>query len=664
MQQVRPGGLGLQTGQRLAARARASLPRGQTLPRKAWDTRHRALFLLLLLHAIALPALAMLHGDDVGHALSHGAAIGSICAVAYVFRRRRRAASSIVSLGLITCSALLVHVTGGVIEAHFHFFVMIVVLALYEDWVPFLLAAAYVVVHHGVAGALAPHDVYNHPDAIAHPWRWALIHGAFVTAAGVASLAAWRLNESARSETELAHRETRQILATAHDPFISIDERGRIIDCNPQAEATFGWPCEAMLGRELAETIIAPQHREGYRRGMAHFLATGEGPILGKRLELPALHREGYQFPVELTISALETERGPTFNIFLRDLSEEERQRRYLDAQHRVQTVMAEAERVSDAVPRLLAAIGESMSWDYGAYWGFAGGGLYVDMSWKSTPGEFDIFDRSSKEKFLPPGVGLPGRVLQHGRPEYVEDVTVDGNFTRIPAAKKVGLRTAVAIPMEVQGEPRGVLEFFSRGSRHPEPELLETMQTLTGTIARFFSIIADREELRGTLERLALTDALTSLPNRRAWTDGLEREIARAGRSEQELCVALIDLDGFKRYNDSNGHAAGDELLRGVSASWSECLRATDLLARLGGDEFALAFPGQPAAEAAAVLERLRTALPGEATCSVGLARWTPGETPYEVMSRADVALYEAKEAGRDRVVVADDRAGAGAAG
>ena len=105
----------------------------------------------------------------------------------------------------MTSSALLVHVWDGVIEAHFHFFVMVVVLALYEDWLVFLVAAAYVVVHHAGFGVLHPDSVYNHPDAIAHPLKWALIHGLFVTAAGIAGVVGWRFNEIARAQLQDAH---------------------------------------------------------------------------------------------------------------------------------------------------------------------------------------------------------------------------------------------------------------------------------------------------------------------------------------------------------------------------------------------------------------------------------------------------------------------------
>jgi PAS domain S-box-containing protein len=87
---------------------------------------------------------------------------------------------------------------------------MIALLALYEDWLPFLVAAAYVVVHHGLMGALDPGGVYNHPDAAAHPWKWAAIHGAFVAAAGAASVTAWRLNEDVRADTRRAYEQVRR----------------------------------------------------------------------------------------------------------------------------------------------------------------------------------------------------------------------------------------------------------------------------------------------------------------------------------------------------------------------------------------------------------------------------------------------------------------------
>jgi diguanylate cyclase (GGDEF)-like protein/PAS domain S-box-containing protein len=190
----------------LPGRIRDALPQGRTLPEDIWRRRHRALTLLLWAHVIGLTLFGVARGYPLLHSMFDGSVVAAPAVLALMVRRRQRASAVLVSLGLITSSAILVHLWGGVIEAHFHFFVMIVVLSLYEDWLPFLIAAAYVVIHHGLFGALDPGSVFNHHAAIAHPWRWALIHGGFVTAAGAGAVANWRLNENVRAETREAYR--------------------------------------------------------------------------------------------------------------------------------------------------------------------------------------------------------------------------------------------------------------------------------------------------------------------------------------------------------------------------------------------------------------------------------------------------------------------------
>ena len=128
-------------------------------------------------------------------------------------------------------------------------------------------------------------------------------------------------------DLERSERHTRKILHAAHDAFVSIDADGSITDWNPQAESLFGWSREEALGRELAATIIPEQHRAAHRRGIERFMQTGAGPVLDRLLELTALHRAGREFPVELTISVVETDSGCSFNAFLRDISERTRLR-------------------------------------------------------------------------------------------------------------------------------------------------------------------------------------------------------------------------------------------------------------------------------------------------------------------------------------------------
>jgi diguanylate cyclase (GGDEF)-like protein len=180
---------------RRIARIRAAMPEGRMLPDHLWQRRHRVIVAALCAHVPGLLAFGLARGYPFFHTLLDVApalALGALAATTRLSPRWRMAAAS---TGLVTCSALLVHLWGGVIEAHFHFFVVIGLLTLYQDWLPFLLSIGYVVLHHGVMGVLEPHSVYSNPQAAASPWRWALIHGAFVLAASATHMASWRTNE-------------------------------------------------------------------------------------------------------------------------------------------------------------------------------------------------------------------------------------------------------------------------------------------------------------------------------------------------------------------------------------------------------------------------------------------------------------------------------------
>lgn len=155
-------------------------------------------------------------------------------------------------------------------------------------------------------------------------------------------------------------------------------------------------------------------------------------------------------------------------------------------------------------------------------------------------------------------------------------------------------------------------------------------------------------------LEALSSTDALTSVVNRRGWDAVLRTEVARAHRSREPLAVVMLDIDHFKKFNDTHGHPAGDALLADAAALWQAQLRPGDLLARIGGEEFALLLTGCDGFTAMPVVERLRAATPRGVTCSAGIAALDRSDAPADLMSRADVALYQAKEAGRDQTVVA----------
>ncbi|MGH8355384.1 MAG: ATP-binding protein, partial [Pseudomonas sp.] len=131
---------------------------------------------------------------------------------------------------------------------------------------------------------------------------------------------------AARTDQLRASEErTRSILASAQDAFIGMDAAGRISDWNPQAEATFGWSSSEALGQPMHQLIIPPQFHERHLQGLRHFLASGEGPLLNKRIEVTAVHRDGHELPVELTLSLVHLGDGVMFGAFLHDISERRR---------------------------------------------------------------------------------------------------------------------------------------------------------------------------------------------------------------------------------------------------------------------------------------------------------------------------------------------------
>lgn len=171
-------------------------------------------------------------------------------------------------------------------------------------------------------------------------------------------------------------------------------------------------------------------------------------------------------------------------------------------------------------------------------------------------------------------------------------------------------------------------------------------------------------------VRKLAATDGLTGLLNRRSFMSGLDGEHARLRRFEtQQASVIMFDLDYFKRINDSYGHAAGDQVLRHFAVLLAQTLREVDIVGRLGGEEFAALLPGADCNAAVDAAERIRTSLQGKpirwddsvltATVSIGIASLQATDThPDEALARADSALYQAKNRGRNCVVVFEQNA------
>jgi diguanylate cyclase (GGDEF)-like protein len=236
------------------------------------------------------------------------------------------------------------------------------------------------------------------------------------------------------------------------------------------------------------------------------------------------------------------------------------------------------------------------------------------------------------------------------GQPHFVADLRGNPRVAQ-PVRDQLGAASALWQPVLRNGVPIGVLTL---AWEERVAEVSERVRSLMGLLAAEAAVAIERADLLARLEAVARTDDLTGLANRRAWDEHLPRELARARREERPVCVAMIDLDHFKDYNDRRGHQAGDRLLKQVAATWREMLRPSDLLARYGGEEFGLLLPSCPLEQGLEVVERLRACTIAGQTCSAGVAAWEEDESPDQLVSRADRALYEAKKAGRDRAIAA----------
>jgi diguanylate cyclase (GGDEF)-like protein len=176
------------------------------------------------------------------------------------------------------------------------------------------------------------------------------------------------------------------------------------------------------------------------------------------------------------------------------------------------------------------------------------------------------------------------------------------------------------------------------------------TRATMIALLAHEVAAAIERADLMLRLTDMASTDPLTGLPNRRAWETALDHALL----NREPFVLAMLDFDHFKIFNDTQGHPAGDRLLKEAAAAWREELRAGDFLARIGGEEFALLLPKCTSQDALMVVDRLRRRVPYEQTCSAGVIVCESGEAPDSLMTRVDEALYTAKAAGRDYVSLA----------
>ena len=276
-----------------------------------------------------------------------------------------------------------------------------------------------------------------------------------------------------------------------------MDAGGFITDWNPQAEATFGWSRQEAIGRVLAETIIPERFHADHWRGLKRFVETGEAHILDTRLELSAMHREGYEFPVEVTISASGDPEPPRFYAFLHDISERRRSDQFLRAQHALTATLAEAESVDERAAGGPGSLAQAMGWAAGRLLGARGrpAALQADLELRRQRDD-GRFAQASRRHPSSPARACPGRRGRRGSAVWMSDVSMDDGFVRTEAAAAEGLHSAVAVPVPAAEGVRGMLEFFSLEAKPRQAELVEMMSVLSAQAGHFLDVLDERAGL------------------------------------------------------------------------------------------------------------------------------------------------------------------------
>ncbi|HEX9969710.1 MAG TPA: PAS domain S-box protein, partial [Acidimicrobiales bacterium] len=269
------------------------MPRGTELSAPEWQQRHARIVALLWAHVPFIVAFGLLRGEEPLHCLVEGVPVALVAWLARLDRLGQSLRSVVAGMGLMLASATLVHLSGGATEMHFHFFVMIGVISLYQQWPPFLASIAFVAVHHGVGGLLAPEDVFSHESAWRSPVKWALIHAVFVLAASTASIASWGIVEEghrrSRKAVEDSERWFRSLIENSTDVVTVVDADGLITYSSPSTATVLGYSPEERLGRSGFD-FLHPDDQEQSAAVLQRVLAY---PGTTAELQVRVLHAEG-----------------------------------------------------------------------------------------------------------------------------------------------------------------------------------------------------------------------------------------------------------------------------------------------------------------------------------------------------------------------------------
>jgi diguanylate cyclase (GGDEF)-like protein/PAS domain S-box-containing protein len=451
-----------------------------------------------------------------------------------------------------------------------------------------------------------------------------------------------------------------QLVETAPDGIVVVDARGVIRLANRQAETLFGWRRGDLVGKPI-EVLVPDRVRGAHPDHRARYMASPRTRPMAAGLELTARKTDGSEFPVDISLSPLDTGEELWVSAAIRDATARKRAEAELrQAYKRASASVAEMERQS----RELAKVSEM------------GDMLQSCLSAEEAYGVIAAF----AAELFPSTSGIVYRPT--GSPTTLEGVSTWGGATRrssVIAAddcwalrrgrvhRAVGNRAELAcrhhafmgdhgwslcLPLLAHGELLGLLHIRQGAGdesvvidRHPSGA-----ERLAVTVAENLSLALANLKLRENLRSQSERDVLTGLYNRRHMDETLEREVLRAVADDRHLSVLVVDVDHFKQLNDTKGHLAGDDALRDLARLLLRSTRGGDVVCRHGGDEFVLVLPGLERAAAVQRAEDLRQAAQEElaSTISIGVASLPEdGANGHELLRNGDFYLYKAKEGG-----------------
>lgn len=486
----------------------------------------------------------------------------------------------------------------------------------------------------------------------------------------------WTLATSHSRAIELANAMTadlreseekfRSFTETASDAIVTADSDGKIIYVNAGTSLLFGYTGDELIGRDYS-VLIPERFRDPSPEIFLQNIDSKLSSQRGKSIEMIALRNDQSEIPVELSVTRWKNERGSYFSAIIRDITERKKTEQSLNQKNAfvqllyvVSVAANESTNLEDALQTCLNEICSHMNWSVGHVF-FKSEDLekilYPSEIWYfDHPIDFVSFKIESEKTCLKTGEGLPGMVLERAEPICSPLSSQDHRHLRIRLAESAGIQSGFAIPLFVKDEVVAVLEFFSKKIMEPDASTLEVMAHIGTQLGR----VIERKKAQEKLDYMATHDPLSHLPNRTLFSNRLEQAIAIAKRNNSMAVVFFVDLDQFKRINDTLGHTLGDIALQEVAKRLHKCVRTGDTVARWGGDEFTLLFENITKLDVLPrishkILEMISQPILIEGkeihlSTSIGITvSPLDGDNAELLLKNADIAMYRAKEKGRN---------------